>query len=160
MIVVSDTSPLNYLILIDAIHVLPKLFLDVFTTRLVLQELIHPRAPEPVRSWAHSPPQWLSVFDPIRLLPSTARLDPGEASAISLAKERGVTNILIDELKGTKIAAQERLFPIPTLAIVEIGIEKKFLTPEAIEQLRRTTIRCPRKLFDAALGRAKSRNKL
>ena len=65
---------------------------------------------------------------------------------------------MIDELKGTKIAAQEHLFPIPTLAIVEIAIEKKLLTAESIERLRATNIRCPKKLFDIALDRAKSRN--
>jgi predicted nucleic acid-binding protein len=159
VIVVSDTSPLNYLILIDAIDVLPKLFPEVFTTNLVLRELTHPKAPEPVRRWAQAPPQWLNVVDPVGLLPSTAKLDPGEASAISLAKERHISNIIIDESKGTKIASQEQLFPIPTLAIVEIAIEKNFLTAGAIEQLQRTNIRCPRKLFDAALERAKSRNK-
>ncbi len=49
MIVVSDTSPLNYLILVDCIDVLPELFGQVYAPSLVVIELGHPRSPEPVR---------------------------------------------------------------------------------------------------------------
>ena len=37
MIVVSDTTPLNYLVLIDAVDVLPKLFEVVYTPATVLR---------------------------------------------------------------------------------------------------------------------------
>jgi len=44
MIVVSDTSPLNYLILIDADHVLPLLYDRVVIPTVVWNELrsVHP----------------------------------------------------------------------------------------------------------------------
>jgi predicted nucleic acid-binding protein len=41
MIVVADTSPLNYLILIDEIELLPDLFEKVLLPSAVLQELKH-----------------------------------------------------------------------------------------------------------------------
>ena len=39
MIVVSDTTPLNYLVLIGAIDLLPKLFDEVFVPAFVLRGL-------------------------------------------------------------------------------------------------------------------------
>ena len=51
MIVVSDTSPLNYLILVGCIDVLPQVFGQVYVPSSVIIELGHPRSPEPVRTW-------------------------------------------------------------------------------------------------------------
>ena len=49
MIVVSDISPLNYLIVIDAIDLLPQLFADIHAPTRVIQELQRSRAPLSVR---------------------------------------------------------------------------------------------------------------
>ena len=51
MIVISDTGPLNYLILIESIHVLPAIFGDVYAPPEVVLELKRSRRPElePVR---------------------------------------------------------------------------------------------------------------
>ncbi len=59
MTVVSDASPLHYLVLIKAEHVLAQLFSEVVVPPAVLRELSHERAPERVRHWASDPPQWL-----------------------------------------------------------------------------------------------------
>lgn len=45
MIVVCDTSPVNYLVLIDGIDLLPQLFTTVVLPAGVLAELQHPRTP-------------------------------------------------------------------------------------------------------------------
>jgi predicted nucleic acid-binding protein len=52
MTVVSDASPLHYLVLIKAEHVLAQLFSEVFVPPAVLRELSHERAPERVRHGA------------------------------------------------------------------------------------------------------------
>ena len=52
MTVVSDVSPLHYLVLIKAEHVLAQLFSEVFVPPAVLRELSHERAPERVRHGA------------------------------------------------------------------------------------------------------------
>ena len=54
MIVVSDTTPLNYLVLISAIDVLPKLFDEIFVPSAVLRELNDSRAPAPVRAFVYA----------------------------------------------------------------------------------------------------------
>lgn len=61
--VVSDTSPLNYLILVGCVNVLPQIFGQVYAPPLVLIELGHPRSPVAVRTWAASPPEWLTLKD-------------------------------------------------------------------------------------------------
>ena len=104
MIVVSDTSPLNYLILIGAVDVLPLLFGGVHIPEQVVGELLHPRTPEPVRKWAISPPNWLQIRAPSVEIPTTAGLDAGESQAIALAIELQAPAVLIDEKKGRRIA--------------------------------------------------------
>lgn len=161
MIVVSDTTPLNYLVLIEAINVLPQLFSRVHTPRTVLRELAHPNAPAPVRAWAQSPPQWLEVSDPRTRLPSTVNLDDGEADAISLAKECGIKDVLIDEYHGRLVAAAEGLFVLPTLAILERAAERGFVAlPAMIQALRKTTYRVRADIIDAALKRDAERKNI
>lgn len=142
------------MVLIGAVGVLPRLFNDVYTPSAVLGELSHPKAPHLVREWAQSPPGWLKVLDPSSRLASTARLDVGEAHAISLAKELHIVDILIDERDGRKVARAEGLFPLPTLAVIELAGEKQLLDlVEVIAALRKTNIRIPDAHFDAVLKR-------
>jgi predicted nucleic acid-binding protein len=56
MIVVSDTSPLNYLVLIGEVDLLPKLFAKVYIPPSVIEELTRLKTPDVVRTWAQSPP--------------------------------------------------------------------------------------------------------
>jgi uncharacterized protein len=51
IIVVADTSPINYLVQIRAIDVLPRFFDEVVLPRAVHRELLHPSTPEAVRRW-------------------------------------------------------------------------------------------------------------
>jgi predicted nucleic acid-binding protein len=160
MIVVSDTTPMNYLVLIGVVDVLPKLFQEVIVPSSVLHELGHPKAPQVVRSWVKALPDWLQISEPKSRLPSTASLDLGEADAISLAKERGITDILIDEYRGRKIALAEGLFVFPTIAILERAAERHLLELEpAINALKRTSYRVRPEIIQAALERDAARKR-
>lgn len=86
MIVVSDTSPLNYLILIGKIGVLPDLLGEVIIPRAVFLELKAEQTPGAVKKWVSSTPEWLtiredSLVSDIRL----GHLGAGEREAIQLA---------------------------------------------------------------------------
>jgi predicted nucleic acid-binding protein len=154
VIVVSDTSPLNYLLLIQAIDLLPQLFQEVLVPPAVLKELSNSKAPLIVQNWAKAPPPWLTIVDPTARLASTVRLDLGEAQAISLAKERNILDILIDERRGSRVAAGEGLFPLPTLAVLERAAERKLIDlPQAIDRLKQTTMRITPEILDGALQR-------
>jgi len=122
MIVVSDTTPLNYLILIEVVQVLPAVFGRVYTPTAVIQELSDPRGPQPVRAWASSPPKWLAVQEPAQVdetLPKA--LHKGKVEAISLAQELGADWILIDERKASRAAESRGLRVAGTLGILEEG---------------------------------------
>ncbi|MGD0301144.1 MAG: hypothetical protein ABSE86_29040 [Bryobacteraceae bacterium] len=61
LIVVADTSPLHYLVQIDHIQLLPRLFGKILIPSVVSDELRHPSAPEVVRNWMSKKPDWLEV---------------------------------------------------------------------------------------------------
>ena len=56
MIVIADTSPLNYLIQIECESLLPQLYNRVVIPEAVRLELRHPFAPRIVRGWAENLP--------------------------------------------------------------------------------------------------------
>jgi predicted nucleic acid-binding protein len=93
-------------------------------------------------------------------LPSTAQLDPGEADAISLAKEIKAPVVLLDERLGRAVALAEGLVVIRTLALLELAAERGLveLRP-ALERLRATTFRVAQELIDAALARDATRER-
>jgi len=157
MIVVSDTSPLNYLVLIEQAHVLPALFGRVVAPRAVMAELGHPAAPAVVRAWAAAPPTWLEIREPTAVDPSL-RIGPGEAEAISLARELGADVLLMDERKGLAVAQQMGLFVTGTLGVLEVAAEKGLIRlPEAVAALRRTSFRVSESLLAEALARDAAR---
>ncbi len=103
MIVVSDTSPLNYLIQIECVHVLPALYTQVVIPRMVYTELRAPRSRPEVATWVSQPPEWLQIMDPTTPW-EPLDLDAGEAAAIALARELGADSLLMDERKEVAIA--------------------------------------------------------
>jgi predicted nucleic acid-binding protein len=56
MLVVTDTAPIKYLILIGYVDVLPVLHGDIIIPQAVAVELMNPRIPEIVRQWIAAPP--------------------------------------------------------------------------------------------------------
>ena len=92
MIVVADTGPLNYLILIGHIDILEALYGEVVIPPAVRDEMLDRSAPGAVRSWINNPPRWLEVRTPGRIdtrLDQT--LDDGELEAITLAQNSAMT---------------------------------------------------------------------
>jgi len=78
MIVVADTSPINYLILIGEIEILTKIYGKVIVPLAVREELVRSTAPEAVRNWMAKLPGWLELRTPLGAPdPSLASLDPG-----------------------------------------------------------------------------------
>jgi predicted nucleic acid-binding protein len=97
MIVVADTSPLNYLIRLGRPEVLREIYGRVLVPCAVLTEMQHAEAPAEVRAWASAPPSWLEAAQVRQLDPSlAAELGSGEREAISLALEVSADVLLID----------------------------------------------------------------
>jgi len=72
MRVITDTSPLQYVVLIEHTVLLPSLFGRVLIPPAIAEELQHPHTPTSIRVWMSSPSAWLEVRTPRQ--PPEARL--------------------------------------------------------------------------------------
>jgi predicted nucleic acid-binding protein len=88
-LVIADTGPVNYLLLIGHIDILPALFDKVILPSVVKNELANPEAPIPVQNWIANAPAWVEVRSSTGSFhdESLSRLDAGEEAAIGLARE-------------------------------------------------------------------------
>lgn len=148
--VVSDASPLHYLILVGAVDHLPRLFEQIIIPAAVAAELSRPKTPVIVSQWATRPPAWLKVTHS-QSVDRSLNLDPGETEAISLALELGIDSILIDERKGRQAAAKRGLRLIGTLALVERFSRERWIDFEgSISKLRGAGFRLDERLVEEA----------
>lgn len=115
MIVIADTTPLNYLVLIDRIDVLPQLYGRVLIPPAVWEEFQRPEAPQPVRAWITQPPAWLEIR-PVERTSKLAieNLGRGECEAIALAEELHADRLIIDDRAARRVATQRHLIVIGT----------------------------------------------
>jgi predicted nucleic acid-binding protein len=120
MIVVADTTPLNYLVLIGEIELLPLLYQKVLIPPRVHQELLRPQTPDDVLAWATSLPSWCEVRA-VRFIADTslADVDAGEREAILLALEASATELLMDDRAGRRAAARHSLAVTRTLGVLK-----------------------------------------
>lgn len=105
MVVIADSSPLNYLVLIDLIEILPDLFGQVVIPAAVARELQNPGAPPRVASWRSQRPDWLRIETLAKSLEDEGlgTLGGGEREAITLSQAYGPdVLLLIDEAKGRR----------------------------------------------------------
>jgi predicted nucleic acid-binding protein len=149
MIVVADTSPLNYLILIGHIDLLPQIFGAVNVPPAVWHELNDPRAPLPVREWTARSPEWLVqahvAFDPGDLPDD---LERGEQEAIALAELLHADRLLVDESRARKAAMDRDIPVIGTLGVLNIAAAAGLIDlTEAFAKLRETTFYASSELF-------------
>lgn len=141
MIIISDTSPLRYLVVLGCADLLPQIFGRVLIPPAVLTELTDASSPEALRLWATPLPEWLEVRRPASL-DATLDVDPGETEAISLAQELHANRLLIDDAKGRR-AATERGIPIAgTLGILTLAADLGMIDlPAVLDRLVQTNFR-------------------
>jgi predicted nucleic acid-binding protein len=161
MIVISDSSPLNYLILIGQADLLQKLYGNVLIPPAVYNELQRENTPLSVRKWMAQPPPWLKIHHSAISPDSTLdRLDLGEREAIALAEELRADAILIDERDGRRVAEQRHLTVIGTLQILDTAAESGLIDlPTILGELQATTFRISTRLLKIFLDRDAGRKK-
>jgi predicted nucleic acid-binding protein len=152
-VVVSDTSPLHYLILIGRDFVLEKLYGRVIVPPAVLHELGHPAAPPAVSAWAKSPPAWLTVQSPASIPPRFDHLDLGERQALALAKEIQADFVLLDDKVARRFAESEALKVKGTLGIVADAAKAGLLDFRAtVETLQRSSMHLEPRLAERIIA--------
>lgn len=103
MIIVADTTPLRYLIELEATNVLLTLFGQIVIPQRVFSELQDPGAPQAVRDWMQESPDWLIVRQAdLSLFTPQAKIEDGEREAIALALALEADALLCDDGKAIK----------------------------------------------------------
>jgi predicted nucleic acid-binding protein len=157
-VVVSDTTPLNYLILIGHVDVLPNLFGKLLIPPAVIDEMQHSKTPATVSAWATSLPAWAEVKAPRHEL--NLRIGRGEDQAISLAVEIADAALLVDDKKAKREAEVWGLLTIGTLTILDLADQKGVLDfEELIPRLLATNFRVEDTLIRQLLAKVRNRKK-
>ena len=159
--VVADTSPLNYLVLIDQINLLPQLYGRILIPESVLAELSAVETPQLVRTWATNLPEWIEVSFAVPIDDAgLARLHSGERDAISLALTGHADAVLLDERRGRQEAENRGLKPIGTLGVLVAAHKRGLIDLIAtIDALRRTSFHASPKLLASILERSAAQPK-
>lgn len=129
MAVVSDASPLSYLILIEEVEVLCVVYGEILIPPAVEKELRSPDGPGPPRTWVEEAPSWLQVKEsfwrngggvgPEKIEKRLRALGRGESQAIKLAGGAGSELLIIDEWEGRRVAKEAGLRITGTLGVLD-----------------------------------------
>lgn len=157
MIVVADTTPLNYLFLLGHIDILPALYTRIAIPVAVQRELLSPRAPLAVRSWITTAPDWMEIVAVKKQTDCMLdTLDAGEREAILLAETIQAGHIIIDEREGRRIAQQRGLKVIGTLGVLRDAARSEMLDlPYTLRRLQEAGFYVSKQVLESVLRDAR-----
>lgn len=161
-VVVADTSPLNYLVLIGQIETLPSLYGSVLVPPEVLAELADSGAPPEVSEWIRSRPEWLHVraAQADQNDPALQQIDPGERAAILLAQEELEVLLLIDDAAGRAEANRRDIPNTGTLGVLRAAALRQLVNlPDALTRLAATNFRVSQSLIEELLAEDSERKR-
>jgi predicted nucleic acid-binding protein len=142
MIVVADSGPPHYLILLGEIDLLHRFYEQVAIPQSVVDELRAESAPTIVSSWFAHPPEWVAItaVPQAQIDSITDDLDLGERAAIALAGAIQADLLLIDDAAGRAEAARRSLRVTGTLGVLRAGAEQGLIdVPAMLARLRTTS---------------------
>ena len=162
-VVVADATPLHYLILIEAVHVLPRLFERIHVPAEVHDELTCEATPAVIGTWMRKCPEWLEVLA-APVVPAEDHalraLDSGERAAILLAESIRADLLLIDDRAGAILAQRRGLAITGTLGVLDLASQSGFVQlQDVFVRLQKTNFRYPPSLLETLLEEEKSRRK-
>lgn len=155
-LVIADTGPINYLVLIERIDLLPALFQKVILPSAVQRELDDRETPPSVRDWIANPPAWVEVREtPVRYFDdeSLQGLDEGEQAAIALAAALNADLLLMDDREGVMVARSKGLAVTGTLGLLSLAARRGLVNlADSFARLKRTNFRYRQKIMDELLA--------
>jgi predicted nucleic acid-binding protein len=155
MIVVADSGPLHYLILLEHVDLLRRFYGHVVVPEAVASELFTAAAPRVVRDWITAPLSWVEIrpVAPEVLAAVTGDLDLGERAAIALAEAMRADLLLIDEAAGRAEAKRRHLRVTGTLGVLRAGAERRLVNvPDLLERLKTTSFYLDETLVNTVFG--------
>jgi predicted nucleic acid-binding protein len=154
MIVVADTSPLCYLILIQEINLLPQLFDKIYIPQAVAEELGHKDSPTQVKNWLKHSPSWLIIEPNLSVNDdSLNHLHWGEKQAILLAEQTQADLLILDEKLARKTAKERGLKITGLLGILQKAHSQQLIDLHfVIQKLQTTNFRITPALLRSLLG--------
>lgn len=151
-LVIADTGPINYLILIERVGILPLLFEKVILPSVVRDELT--AAPPLVRQWIADPPAWVEVRQTAHVHRDATleNLDAGERDAIALAVDLHADLLLMDDREGVIAARSKGLTVAGTLGVLGLAAHHGLIDlAESFDRLKRTNFRYQQEIMDRLL---------
>lgn len=150
MIVVSDSSPLIALLSVDRIELLERLFSDVLIPPAVHDEVFGSGRIIVI-------PNFIQVENPrsetsVRFLRMS--LHSGESEAITLALDKNVNRIVLDDKQARETADRLGLRVIGTLGVLILAKEKGILSevrPLIVQMMERISFRIAPAVLNRAL---------
>lgn len=155
MRVVTDSSPLCYLVLIDQTQLMQMMFNEILVPEAVVSELADAGAPSAVREWIARPPEWLKVQKVVgESDPQLDGLHVGERDAILLAHRINADLVVIDERAARRIEKGQGLNVTGLIGILaEAATRGWVVLLAAVERLRQTNFRASPQLLKMLLDR-------
>jgi len=156
MIVISDSSPLIALSVINKLDILLKLFDEIYVPSAVFQEVAKPDKPFGNELKKFLTGKTKSVNNKMAVNLLSTDIGAGEAEAIVLALEHQHAIVLIDDLKARRFAKINGLKTIGTMGLLLKGKKEgviKELKP-LISQLLTNGIRISNKIIEITLQTA------
>jgi predicted nucleic acid-binding protein len=155
MIVIADTTPLNYLVLIDRVGILSGLYGRVLIPGAVWQEFQRPETPEAVRAWLAERPAWLEIRRVEKSTePALRHLGLGEREAIALAEKVRADRLILDDQAARRVATRRKLTVIGTLGVLVEAAERGLVDlSDAIARLEQTTFYVSPEVLEPLLQR-------
>ena len=151
-VVVSDTTPLHYLVMVGRESVLQDLYGQVIIPSAVLTELRHASAPVQISNWAIHPPAWITVARPSSIPARFEGLDFGEREALALALEMHADLVLLDDKVARRVALREMVRVKGTLGVVADAAHASLLDfAETVKELQHTNMHLHQDIVDEVI---------
>ncbi len=143
MIVIADTSPLNYAVRIGIADALFDLYGQIVVPAAVHAELVSPGAPAALRFWVEEHRNLIEVHEvSLPADPALNCLHLGEAQAIFLAQQTLNSLLIIDEREGRVEARRRGIAITGLLGVIRDAATRGYIDFEdALKKLKATDFR-------------------
>ena len=158
MSIIVNSTPLISLALVGQLNLFPKIFGDIYLPRAVYDEVIVNGKGKAGHTQLLAI-DWFQIVSPVNIPLKQSimlQLDEGEAEVITIAKDKNISLVCIDEFSGRQYASLLGLDVIGTLGILLIAKKRGYITAikPLCDRLQRSNRFISHTLYDEVLKKA------